>query len=595
MSELSPEARALFNAARRAGMPPDDAQERARAGVELKVALGVVGATAAATWWSAAAAAKAIGLAALVATVTWGTLSLEEPIRPVAHPVAPAPRAVAPRAVAPRVVDAPPPVAPAPVVVAVAAPSPLAAEVRLVHAARTALHAGSPRAALAELDAYDARFPAGAIGGEAAAVGCARSARTAVRPRPAPSPTAGTPRTRAPRSRPARAAPAPAATPSSRASRRRATPRDVSRPARPSPATTTRAGGRSASPPATAPSPASAGELGTEISLSSTLLTPTRGERCDDPAPLVPGTTAVVDLTAASATVAPCGDEHFPLTAVRFLRARVPARHTLDAFAALPSPSAGCARGSASTSAATAPRASATAGAGRRGTATPRSPTPTSRPPTATSSSRWARRWRAPARPPCPVLLLGCGAVLNAVGEPRLTWTNRGAADQDVVLAVGSAPGHDAHFDLLVDLADPTPPSACDRAEALVDGAELRDVALVENTNYTDRDRRAPLGHLRRGARDAPRGNQRAPLPFPFTFFGETVRGYSATTNGYLQLWPEVSGMAEVLSARPSGRTFPTAASASRRADRDPRSPESARTGRATPRPASAYRGASRA
>lgn len=76
MSELSPEARSLFRSAKGAGMPPDDARERVRAGVELKVALGVVGATAGATWWSATAAAKALGLAALVATAAWGTRSL---------------------------------------------------------------------------------------------------------------------------------------------------------------------------------------------------------------------------------------------------------------------------------------------------------------------------------------------------------------------------------------------------------------------------------------------------------------------------------------------------------------------------------------
>lgn len=32
------------------------------------------------------------------------------------------------------------------------------------------------------------------------------------------------------------------------------------------------------------------------------------------------------------------------------------------------------------------------------------------------------------------------------------------------------------------------------------------------------------------------------PLPFPFRYFGETVTGYSASTQGFLQLWPGTSG-----------------------------------------------------
>ena len=76
------------------------------------------------------------------------------------------------------------------------------------------------------------------------------------------------------------------------------------------------------------------------VYVSSLLLTPTVGERCDAPDELRPGVTATVDLTTATERPAPCGDEHFPLTAARFLHVRVPARHTLDVFSTTAKPAA---------------------------------------------------------------------------------------------------------------------------------------------------------------------------------------------------------------------------------------------------------------
>jgi hypothetical protein len=67
--------------------------------------------------------------------------------------------------------------------------------------------------------------------------------------------------------------------------------------------------------------------------VTSTLVTPSPGDRCDAPDELRSGVSKVVDFTTATERPAPCGDERYPLTAARFLRVRVPARHTLEAYA----------------------------------------------------------------------------------------------------------------------------------------------------------------------------------------------------------------------------------------------------------------------
>lgn len=222
MSELSPEARALFRAARRAPELPDAAHDHVRAAIEMRLALDAIGAGAAKTWLTAATVAKTTVAIIVLAGAGWTVSSshrastahappsaraqtqmipLATRTAPVARetvtaPVAPAPPTViAPAAGATEGARRPPhtahlrdvapsparAVAPSPAVsvsapTTVAAPSPvdpapsLADEVRLVAAARASLRAGDGVAALRELDAHAQRFPHGALEVEATAM-----------------------------------------------------------------------------------------------------------------------------------------------------------------------------------------------------------------------------------------------------------------------------------------------------------------------------------------------------------------------------------------------------------------------------------------
>lgn len=232
MSELSPEARALFRAARRARVTPPDAPSRVRAGLELELTAATKTGAGSGAWLVGGAKVKPLAALLLVLSAAWGvdshapsgagvhptalhpasehaaprrTAPVVTP--PVAPPVAPAPalalvapvaaRATAPapiRATAPLLVRIPSPIratvpvpapstaieSPSPSSVA-PAPSPslsppaesaqrLADEIRLVSSARGSLRSGDASGALRTLDEHARGFPDGALTTEASAV-----------------------------------------------------------------------------------------------------------------------------------------------------------------------------------------------------------------------------------------------------------------------------------------------------------------------------------------------------------------------------------------------------------------------------------------
>jgi hypothetical protein len=206
VSELSPEARALFHAARRAGAPPADAQARIRDALRAQAARPVAKASA------AHVAAKLLSAVLLAVGATWGvarsvttrpsppTLASASPPAPRVVPRAPAealpappppasspapgvaaqaprPRIPAPRPMAPRprapLASTAVVVPPARPVEAPPAPSPslgVAEEVRLVSAARGALREHDGARALGALDEHQRRFPRGVLAQESSAV-----------------------------------------------------------------------------------------------------------------------------------------------------------------------------------------------------------------------------------------------------------------------------------------------------------------------------------------------------------------------------------------------------------------------------------------
>jgi hypothetical protein len=228
MSELSPEARALFRAARRARVTPPDAPSRVRAGLELELTAATKTGAGSGAWLVGGANAKPLAALLVVLSAAWGVDSHAPPTparpmsshhaasapaapRRAAHAVAPtlAPSAPAPaathapelvhaRASAPVRTAAPvraPVRAPAPIhapvpsaafepsqpSTAAPAPSPslaplaesaqrLADEIRLVSSARRALRSGDATGALHTLDEHARGFPEGALTTEASAV-----------------------------------------------------------------------------------------------------------------------------------------------------------------------------------------------------------------------------------------------------------------------------------------------------------------------------------------------------------------------------------------------------------------------------------------
>lgn len=210
MSELSPEARALFASARGAGAPPADTQSRIREALRAQGPSPVVKAH------TVPVVAKLLSAVVLALTASWGIVralphrtppptitpaAVLDP--PRASPSPPSPTlAAAPRLTPPpaqAVVVAPPrerllarsdarvprprsplaPIAtPAAEVAAPPAPAPVAAppalgiaeEVRLITAAREALRGHDGARALATLDEHQRRFPHAALATEATAV-----------------------------------------------------------------------------------------------------------------------------------------------------------------------------------------------------------------------------------------------------------------------------------------------------------------------------------------------------------------------------------------------------------------------------------------
>ncbi len=202
MSELSPEARALFHAARRAGDPPADAQARIREALRAQVPPPAAKASA------PSVTARLLSAVVLAVAATWGVARARAPrpsprtpasaAQPAPRVVPPAPSLEPPPAPAPPVSATPPGVAlpparprvhpprpraalastavvvpPArPVEAPPAAPSSLgvAEEVRLVSAARGALRAHDGARALSALDEHQRRFPRGVLAQESSAV-----------------------------------------------------------------------------------------------------------------------------------------------------------------------------------------------------------------------------------------------------------------------------------------------------------------------------------------------------------------------------------------------------------------------------------------
>ncbi len=172
MTDLSPDTRALLASLAVSHDPPPEAAERVRARVAAQAAVApTVGPR---PWWLAA-----VGLGVVAVLAAWWSTRA-----PAAVPVAPAPRpvpvVVAP---APAVVVAPPVVVaaaePAPVAPAVVAPRParvaerddLAAELRLIQQAQTALAGSDTAGAQAALRSHARTFPHGHLVEEREALG----------------------------------------------------------------------------------------------------------------------------------------------------------------------------------------------------------------------------------------------------------------------------------------------------------------------------------------------------------------------------------------------------------------------------------------
>ncbi len=111
----------------------------------------------------------------------------------------------------------------------------------------------------------------------------------------------------------------------------------------------------------------------------------------------------------------------------------------------------------------------------------------------------------------------------------RLSYTNTTGAAQDLVFAMNLQDGGastTARANLAVSVARPpyvvtTLPAACDTVPGMVvPGLTGDDV-----------------------------GAESVPLPFPLTYFGSPVSAWSASTNGYLQLWPMAGRSAGALGA----------------------------------------------
>jgi len=161
MTDLSPDARSLLASLAMSHEPPPDAAARVRAHVAAQP--NVAPTVGARGWWGAA-----VGLGVVVLLAAWWTMRA-----PVAVPVAPVPRPVsavvmpAPVVVAPPVVAAAVPVAVAPVVAATPRPArvaerdDLAAELRLIQQAQTALAGSNTAGAQAALRSHARTFPHG--------------------------------------------------------------------------------------------------------------------------------------------------------------------------------------------------------------------------------------------------------------------------------------------------------------------------------------------------------------------------------------------------------------------------------------------------
>jgi hypothetical protein len=204
MTGLGPDSNALLEAARNGDEPTHADRDRVRAAIELRLALGAGAGLGAATAAKSAAAAAPAGLLAkamvtagivcAVGVITWRVA--RTPPRDAAHtmslatPIAPAP-IEAPAHVTEALNGAPDVPAPAPSISgqrrgllssaqalpiqgAVAAPSTrsvaatgdVAAEVRLLDQAHTAMRAGDAERALDLLEDHGRRYPRGALGEE---------------------------------------------------------------------------------------------------------------------------------------------------------------------------------------------------------------------------------------------------------------------------------------------------------------------------------------------------------------------------------------------------------------------------------------------
>lgn len=171
MTDLSPDARALLASLAVSHEPPPDAAARVRAHV---AAQGPVAPTVGPRpWWLAA-----VGVGVVAVLAAWWSTRAPAPV-----PVAPAPRAVPALVAAPApVVQVAPPVAatvPVAVVPAVVAPRParvverddLAAELRLIQQAQTALAGSDTAGAQAALRSHARAFPHGHLVEEREALG----------------------------------------------------------------------------------------------------------------------------------------------------------------------------------------------------------------------------------------------------------------------------------------------------------------------------------------------------------------------------------------------------------------------------------------
>ncbi len=134
-------------------------------------------------------------------------------------------------------------------------------------------------------------------------------------------------------------------------------------------------------------------------------------------------------------------------------------------------------------------------------------------------------RITAPTSPWTPAvrLLSACGAAscLASGSSGGLSYANTTASPQSVIIAVGSdVPGAGGLFDVTAVTAtapftETMIPTACD------------DMTAGMVMPLTGDDAVSPV----------------VPLPYSFQFFGETESHFSATTNGFIQLWPSAVGM----------------------------------------------------